>query len=290
MLDTWFIPAVATAVVYGLQAVYLKAYTSDVHRLLVAWSVFAFGVPIFAVLLMVDGVPVIEADFWWAVAVSLGINLVAWPMFVRSVQISDVSLVMPLVAFTPVFILVVEWVLRGVAPQGWGLAGILIIVVGAYVLNVDPKESGPLGPLRSLFSDRGARMMLVVAALWSISATVEKIAVVSSSPSFYLTVLSVGFTLAFVPVLWRTVEHPLKAIRVDLLVLVGAGLLTALMLVIQMSAIEATPLVNYVIAIKRAGMLVSVLLGWLLFKEQNIGFRVIGAVLMVAGVALIRIA
>lgn len=290
MLDAWFIPAVATAVVYGLQAVYLKAYTSDVHRLLVAWSVFAFGIPVYVGLLAFDGMPALTTDFWWAVSVSLGINLVAWPMFVRSVQLSDVSLVMPLVAFTPVFILLVEWLLRGEVPAGWGLAGILVIVVGAYVLNVDPAESGPFGPLRSLWSDRGARMMLAVAALWSISATVEKIAVDSSSPSFYLSALSLGFALAFLPVLLWKVEAPLREIRSNAAVLAGAGLLTALMLVIQMTAVAATPLVNYVIAIKRAGMLVSVLLGWWLFSEQNIGFRAVGAVMMVAGVALIRIA
>lgn len=289
MLDAWFIPAVATAVVYGLQAVYLKAYTGDIHRLVVTWAVFAFAVPVFVAFFLLDGIPEISPDFWWAVAVSLGINLLAWPMFVRSVQVSDVSLVMPLVAFTPVFILVVEWLLRGEVPRGWGLTGILVIVVGAYVLNVDPAESGPLGPLRSLWSDAGARMMLAVAALWSVSATVEKIAVDSSSPSFYLTALSAGFTLAFVPVLLKMVDGPLRVIRSNIRVLVGAGLLTALMLVIQMTAVEATPLVNYVIAIKRAGMLVSVLLGWWLFSEQNIGFRAVGAVMMVAGVALIRI-
>jgi drug/metabolite transporter (DMT)-like permease len=289
-MNVWFIPAVATAVVYGLQAVYLKAYTGDLHRLVVAWSVFAFAAPVFVAQLAFTGLPTVSNDFWWALAVSLSINLVAWPMFVRSIQLSDVSLVMPLVAFTPVFILLVEWLLRGQVPEGWGLAGILVIVVGAYVLNVDPEESGPLGPLRSLFSDRGARMMLIVAALWSVSATVEKIAVMSSSPAFYLTTLSLGFTVAFLPVLLRTVDRPFHAVRTDVRVLVGAGVLTALMLVIQMVAIKATPLVNYVIAIKRAGMLVSVLLGWWLFGEGNIGFRAVGALLMVAGVVLIRVA
>jgi uncharacterized membrane protein len=56
-----------------------------------------------------------------------------------------------------------------------------------------------------------------------------------------------------------------------------------------MSAIELTPLVNYVIAIKRSGMLVSVVFGWLLFSKKNILFRSAGAGMMVVGVILIRV-
>ncbi len=287
---TWFVFAILTALVYGGQAAYLKGLTDEIDQMLVTWSLFLFALPLYAGALTYTGLPVVEGAFWWACAVSLGVNLAAWPLFVRSVRLSDISLVMPLLAFTPVFVLGIEYLMLGEAPGGRGLGGILLITVGAYVLNIERGISGVLDPVRAVVSDRGAVYMLFVAAIWSISATVEKITVTSSSPSFYLTAFGAGFVVCFVPVMRTVGDASMEDMRRHWPVLAGAGGLTGLMSLLQMSAIKLTPLVNYVISIKRAGMLVSVVFGWLLFAERNIGFRLVGAALMVAGVGLIRIA
>lgn len=277
-----------TAVFYGVQSAYLKGVLPAADKQLVAWGIFVFALPVYVGMLFFGGMPEVSSRFWVAFAVSLGVNLVAWPLFVRSIQLSDISLVMPLVAFTPVFILGVEFVVLGELPAGMGLIGILLIVFGAYVLNVRKGMGGIFEPMTTLLRDRGAVLMLIVAALWSISATVEKITVGESSPAFYLTALAVGFAIAFLPVVATRVEEPLQKLRQQWWRLAGAGLLTGAMAGFQMHAIEMTPLVNYVVSIKRAGMLVSVLVGWLFFKEKNIMFRLIGAALMVGGVAMIR--
>jgi uncharacterized membrane protein len=53
-----------------------------------------------------------------------------------------------------------------------------------------------------------------------------------------------------------------------------------------MIAIQLT-LVSYVIAIKRSGMLLSVLIGVIFFGERGLRQRLAGALLMSLGVALI---
>lgn len=286
----WFLPAVLAAIFYGVQSAYLKGVLPKVDQRIVAWGIFFFSLPVYASLLVWSGLPSVSGTYWAAFAVSLSVNLVAWPLFVRALQISDLSLVMPLVAFTPVFVLLVEYVLFGDVPHGLGLAGILLIVVGAYVLNLRKGMSGVFEPLTTLAADRGALYMLAVSGLWSISATVEKITVLESSPAFYLTCLSLGFSAAFGVVLAARVDAPVAKIRSRWLALMGAGVLTGLMAAFQMQAIQSTPLVNYVISIKRAGMFVSVAVGWLFFKEKHILFRIIGALLMIGGVVLIRMA
>ena len=291
MFESWFLFAVLTAAIYGAQAAYLKGLTDDIDQMLVTWSLFVFALPMFAGALAWWGVPKVDsASFWPAFAVSITVNLIAWPVFVRSVRISDISLVMPLLAFTPVFVLLIEYVVLGEAPDGYGLAGILLIVAGAYVLNVRAGFSAVLDPLRSVATDRGALYMLFVAAIWSISATVEKITVTSSSPSYYMTMFGLFFVACFFPVMRRVGDVSFRDFREHSLVLAGAGTLTGAMALVQMTAIKTTPLVNYVISIKRAGMLVAVLFGWLLFDEENILFRLIGALIMIAGVGLIKIA
>lgn len=53
-----------------------------------------------------------------------------------------------------------------------------------------------------------------------------------------------------------------------------------------MSALELT-LASYVIAIERAGMVVSVILGYVVFKERHVLTRLVGAALTATGVALL---
>ncbi len=55
-----------------------------------------------------------------------------------------------------------------------------------------------------------------------------------------------------------------------------------------MLAIQLT-LVSYVIAIKRAGMVLAVVFGYLFFKEKHLRARLTGAVLMAAGVAVLAV-
>jgi len=64
------------------------------------------------------------------------------------------------------------------------------------------------------------------------------------------------------------------------------GLFSALSLIFQMAAINLT-LVAYVISIKRTSAIMSVLFGYLIFKERGIKERLIGVTIMIIGVLLI---
>lgn len=64
------------------------------------------------------------------------------------------------------------------------------------------------------------------------------------------------------------------------------GSLGAIMILFQMVAVRIA-LVSYVIAIKRAGMIFSILLGYFFFGERHLKVRMAGAALMVAGVCCI---
>ncbi len=289
MEGTWFLFSVFTALLYGAQSAYVKGVVEADSRLLVTWSLFLFSLPMYLGLLVVEGFPEIQTNFYPALAVSLAVNLVAWPLFVRSVHASDLSLVMPLLAFTPIFILGVEWAILGEIPGLYGLCGILLVVVGTYVLNLKETTQGVLDPIRAVLRDKGALFMLVVAAIWSVSATVEKVAVRSSSPAAYLSVFNVCFVLLFLPILLFAVDRPFKKFGGNWILFAGAGVLTGGMAICQMIAIKLTPIVNFVISIKRAGMLVSVLLGWLFFGEKHVKYRIAGAALMVTGVVMIKL-
>ncbi len=133
----------------------------------------------------------------------------------------------------------------------------------------------------------GVPLMLLVAAIWSISAVYDKVATVASSPAFYTTFFSLAFALAYAPlfVLGMRKRPPDLATWPRLLLL---GLFTAIMILSQFAALEMT-VASYVIAIKRAGMVLAVVFGYLFFKEKHLRARLTGAVLMAAGVAVLAV-
>ncbi len=289
--DVWFINAVLCALFYGLQSAYVKKMMDRTHFFLITWSMALYSVPILVAALVWTGVPEVKQGFWGYFLVSLVINMVTWPLFVQAIRYADLSLVMPLLAFTPIFIVGVEWVLRGRIPGPIGGVGILLIVVGAYTLNLGDVNEGLFEPIRKLFRNRGVQYMMAVTFLWSISATVEFFTVAYSGPFFYPVLLNGTLAVLFFLLSYSFMEDPLWAFSSDYnwFRLMGVGGLTGGMVLFQMLAIKSTSLVNYVISVKRAGMIVSVLLGWLYFRERGVGYRLMGAVLMIAGVCVIRL-
>ena len=285
---TWLWLALATALFYGLQGVWTKWITRRVSGPAASWAIFAFAFPVLAVYLAFQGSPEsIEPRFWPALATNVTINVLSFHLYVSAIQKGDLGLTYPLLALTPIFVLPIEWVLLGDLPAARGLAGILLVVAGIYALNFSEWRTGLLAPFTAIFRDPGARRMLAVALIWSISAVVDKVATISSSTAFYGTLQTGLIGLAFVPLVMRRGEGFKAALsRKTWWLLAIQGLLFAAMFVVQMEAIRRT-LAAYVIPIKRSGAIVTVLLGAVLFGEPQLKERLTGAVVILAGVLLI---
>ena len=142
---TWVLLALGAALVYGLQGVWTKHLTRDLPPVVAAWALFAFGFPLLAAYLALRGLPAVDPVFWAALATTCGIGLLAYSLYATAIQRSDVGLTVPLLALTPVLIVPVEWLLLGDVPGPRGLAGILLVVAGVYLLNVRGPRGHPRG-------------------------------------------------------------------------------------------------------------------------------------------------
>jgi len=252
------------------------------------WVSFLFRLVIFLLLLpflLFQGVPPLEEGFWGALIVSGAINSIATLLFMRAIKYSDLSLSIPLRNFTPLFLLFTSPLILGEFPSPLGLMGVLLIVGGSYILNLERGSYG-LEPFRALGRERGPRLMLFIAFLWSISSNYDKIGVTASSPLLWVVAVNLFAAVSLLPLTLRRPLPEFSGRGFPLLLL--AGILGGLGLFFQMNAITLA-LVAYVIAIKRLGVLLSVLWGRLAFKEENFRKRMPGAVLMVMGAVIIAL-
>jgi drug/metabolite transporter (DMT)-like permease len=276
-----------TALAFALSSSYAKALTRHAHVFVVTWAMMSLSLLLSLPLLLAQGIPEIGERFLLAALASVILNLVAGTLQVKAVSLSPLSLTIPFLAFTPLFMIATSAIILRELPDTKGVAGILLVVAGTYAINLEKIRGGILEPLRAIATERGSLMMLVVALLWSVTAVLDKVASLASSPSYYTTFFSIAFGILYAPALVVGLRRrPLeRGVAARLVVL---GLLSAVMIITQFTAIEMT-VASYVIAVKRAGMVVSVLLGYFIFKETHLRARLAGAALMMAGVVLISL-
>jgi len=166
------------------------------------------------------------------------------------------------------------------------LIGIILIVVGSYLLNVNLKEKGILFPIKSLMKNKATRYMLIVAFIWSISANFDKKGIEASSILQYILFINLFVTIGTTIFSISKGKFSFQSVWLERKNLFFVGALTSMGYFVHMTAISLT-LVSYVIALKRTAGMISVILGYLFLKEQNIKERLLGATIMFIGVLFI---
>lgn len=284
---TWFLFAALTAISESLKDVISKRSLKNVDEYIVAWSLAGFTLPILLPILLIIDIPALNSQFWYALLVSGGLNVLSWILYIKAIK-SDLSITVPLITFTPLFILVTSPVIVQEYPSAVDTVGILLIVLGSYTLNLKKKTQGYLAPFKALLSQEGPKLMLGVAFIWSISSNVDKIGVQNSSPTFWAIALFSFVALGILPItLYKSRRHFGQVIE-HFPSLFPIGVFNSSAILFQMKAIDIA-LVAQVIAVKRMSALITVFLGYLIFKEKNIRERALGAAIMILGVILITL-
>lgn len=284
----WFLFSFLTALLESTKDVFSKKGLRNLDEYILAWSLRFFALPFLIPLLFFIKIPPLGNLFWIALLTSGSLNVIATILYMKAIRYSDLSITVPMVTFTPLFLLVSSPVIVGEFPSFLGLIGILLIVLGSYTLNIKQKHEGYLMPLKALLKEIGPKLMLLVAFIWSITSNFDKIGVLNSSSIFWVIAVNIFLTLAMLPIMLYKSRGSIHRIRINYKALFPVGLFNALALIFQMTAISLT-LVAYVISIKRTSAIMSVLFGHLVFKEKGVRERLAGAAIMVAGVILIAL-
>ena len=288
---TWFplslLCAFSLATADAATKAWLQGYST---RELVLIRFGLTGVLLLPVLLAQGWPNDLPLEFWGWMLALVPMEVAAMLLYTAAIRDHPLFVTLPYLAFTPVIVVLIAYLVLGetVTPQGF--AGIVLVVVGAWVLNsrhADPKAWRSWGaPLAAILHEPGSRMMLGVAALYSITAALGKGAMqyvgAERFGAFYFAILAAVTLVLFAgprpAALIRIWRRPLPVLAV--------GLGMAVMVYTHFLAIQQVE-VAYMIAVKRTSLLFGILYGAILFREQGIGRNLFAGGLMLAGVALI---
>jgi drug/metabolite transporter (DMT)-like permease len=293
-----------------------KKFLERISPLPLAAGGFLATAAILLIISFVRGFP--ETGPWLipAVFATSILNIAATTITFRALTSSDISRAVPMLAFTPVFLIGTAAVILHEFPSLIGIAGIGVIVAGSYVLNTDPAHEGLVDPFRDMARHPGVLAMLVVAFLYAVAINFDKIIVENSDIVF-------GEAIAFLCIGTGFAVMHAVSVRIDPDTRTGANtgaagcnqgdnpgqeclgnmpwyrryrdlilasLFTAILISIEAVVINTAytlQIGSYVIAIKRMSTLLVVGYGVLVFGEKGIVRTFSGAALMCLGAVLI---
>lgn len=233
----------------------------------------------------------LPAALWAKIAVAVPLELLAMVMYMSAIREAPLSLTLPYLAFTPALTVFTGYLILGETVSLRGVIGILLVVAGAWLLNL-PLRNRPAdfrwwSPFHAMVHQRAARLMLGVASIYAVTAALSK-SVLEHGPALTvgpLYFLCVGMGALLLGLI-RAPTNSLKALAYR----PGWGLLAGLFMAgmifshfLSIGQVEAA----YMIAVKRTSLLFGMLYGALWFGESGLAAKMAAGGLMIAGVFMV---
>lgn len=288
MMPLWVLLSLLSAFSLATSDALSKKALEGRNEYLVAWFRLLFTLPLLLSVMVFVPVPELDANFYRAFVIALPIEALTVVLYIKALKLSPLSLTLPFLSFTPLFLILNSYLILGEKVSLAGAAGILLIVSGGYLLNIGEMKNGLLGPLKAVRRETGSLLMICVALLYSFTASFGKLAIEHSSPLFFGISYFIGLNIVFTPIALIMCKKDLKPFlrEKEYQRLFVPGFFYAVMVITHMTAMSLTK-IAYMISVKRVSLLIGIVYGYLLFQEEHIRGRFLGALLMFAGFVMV---
>jgi len=265
-----------------------KRSLADSNEYLIAWVRVGFASPFLLSILPFIDIPPVDIYFVLALCALLPLEIMALILYMKAIKMSPLSLTLPFLAFSPVFMIGTSNILLGERLDKSGIIGVLLIATGAYLLHVRTTKKGIFEPFKAIRRERGSLYMIIVAFIYSITSNLGKMAVLHSSPLFFSVIYFPILAGVLFPLfMWKN-NYRITMAFSHITAFGLIGLVMALATVTHFMAVNLVE-VSYAISVKRMSLLFGILYGALWFKETNIVERLIGGIVMISGVVIIAL-
>ncbi len=301
-MAVWFPYALGAALLASFNPIIVKRLLHDTDVTVVAWAGQAFALPLLGLTLVTffGPLPRVDGVFLVGIAGSAVFNAAAHLAVTRAYKDADASLVSPLLVVSPAITLLASvFTLREILTP-LPMLGVALIILGAYLLNLRSTRNFA-EPLRELLHNRwrgdmarsahGRPLLLALFAglLWGLTPIFEKTAIRHTFPENSTAAAfaaSLALALALLPVmLWRA-RQPFAQIRAQAWGFLALGLIGGIAPLLGYAAFRLGP-VGYVSALFKLSAIFTLAWAYWLLRERDLPRRLPGALIMLAGAALI---
>jgi len=286
----WAFLALGAAVLTSFNPILYKGMLRDIDPIIVVWGVTLLALPLLGLFTLALTSQFPRLDWLFAIGIlgSAGLNAVAHLASTKALKLADVSLVTPLLIFSPVFTVLISTIFLGEIPTVRGLSGVGLVLIGAYWLNYHP-GTGWMTPFKALALSPGVTLVLLAGLLWAITPLFEKVAIQHTQPEnprFAAFVSTTLLVLILTPAVMSRGQPAIGKLSLHRRELLLAGLIAGIAPVLGYTA-YSLGFVGYVTTLFKLSTLLTILWSSLFLKEQGLTKRLPAATLMVIGAILI---
>ena len=267
----WFYDALFFAVWSAISVFIIKKLTVKIPPSPLLLFSFLFTLPwMLLIILLTGGFPKVEPSFFLFMLASAILDILAFSWYYKSIKISPISLVGPISSFSPVFTTIIALFTLHEIPNNLKLLGIVLVVIGSYLLNLKDVKKGIFIPLVMLFKNKGITLALYANFLWALTPIFQKQAIFQTHPTSPLVASFMGFVLATLYFLVTNLKS-FKKYKTDiknnlpLFIIFGVG--GAIAQLAAYSAFEQSNL-GYVTAVMKLSGLFTVIIGGLFLRKK----------------------
>ena len=286
----WVLLALAAALFQVLRNTAMKRLGHALDEYINVWGRFTFLLPFALLFVLAKGAPAIKPGFVWACLAFAVCQNIATLALSKALKHGEISLVTPIWKVSLLVLLLLGYMTLKETPTAFGIAGVVLSMIGVYLLNVSRAHISPWAPLTVLFTDRGMRWALLSAFFFAPSVVTIKWAMQLSDA--YMGTLGgyLAASLLITPLVLVTSRQHFGLIPRHWMEFLGLGLFAALTTVSQGLAYLLT-LSSYVEAVKQVEILFAMGVGVLAFGErQKVREITPGTLVMLAGMVLLSLA
>ena len=207
-------------------------------------------------------------------------------LYFLALQVSPLSLCVPFLAFTPIFLIPTGFVMLRELPPAVKLLGVVLVFIGSVLMHRRLFAVSWAAPIKAIVQERGSRYMLTVALIFSITNPLEKKLVLISDVYTQAFAFGIGLCVFFFALTLLRGESFREGLQRNVPWISAAGALDGISLLLQFASYHYIDVVIS-ISIKRAGIVLAVFFGWLFFRERGIPDKLIASSVMLAGVLII---
>lgn len=228
---------------------------------------------------------------WLLVAATITLHVFYFVLLGRGYASGDLSLVYPIARGTgPILVPILAVLILSETIAVQAIIGIAAVVAGIYTVslwgNFRALARDPLALLRN----PGTRYALLTGLTIACYAIVDKMGVSRVQPFLYMYLMTLGSALVICPYVLASkgVSAVRQEWRFNAGAVVMAGLLTFAAYGLVLTAFSLSR-VSYVAPAREVGIVIGVLMGTFILKEQFGRGRLLGSGFIVAGLALIAL-
>ena len=282
----WFVLALISSIALSLREFAVKNAGENLSAAFMSWGLnFFMFLIILSLNIIFMNYHTITISFVWVLIIAAVLDSLATVLYLWAIKEGDLSKIIPMLCFIPVIQLFVTPVLVHEKLSLIGISGVLVVVFGSYILNMETWD-GFLSPIKSISKDKSSMMMLAVACIWGVSSSFHKIGVKQTDALFWgASEIGLIALFLFPFAIWSGKDDfSFPKLKQTL----WPAIFSTMTVLSYYTAIGLGP-VAYVSSVRRLGVLFSMLIGIMIFKEKTRRLSFAGGIIMITGAGIISL-